>query len=164
MHISGEKKMYNCFFNIFFFTLSWSMFLKFIYKFKKKLPIQHGQFRMYIYDCLVFCHWWIQFLEAITLKGSQQNTHLVWEASQGTFTHWLLGEPYIKLFLKLISVIDILWISSKNCPQVNSTKPHWWLVNTGSGKGLVPSGTKPLPEPVLTQLHVSIWHRQATMS
>ena len=29
---------------------------------------------------------------------------------------------------------------------------HWWWVNIGSGNGLVPSGTKPLPEPMLTQL------------
>ena len=34
---------------------------------------------------------------------------------------------------------------------------HWWLpmtteiwVNIGSGNGLVPDGTKPLPEPMLT--------------
>ena len=37
-------------------------------------------------------------------------------------------------------------------------------VNTGSGNGLVPSGNKPLPEPMLTQIYVTIWHHQATMS
>ena len=37
-----------------------------------------------------------------------------------------------------------------NCYQVNATIPHWSLVNIGSGNGLVPSGNKPLPEPVLT--------------
>ena len=32
-------------------------------------------------------------------------------------------------------------------------------VNTGSGDGLVPSGTKPLPEPMLIQIYVitCIW-------
>ena len=30
-------------------------------------------------------------------------------------------------------------------------------VNIGSGNGLVPSGNKPLPEPMLTQISVSIW-------
>ena len=41
------------------------------------------------------------------------------------------------------------------CPQMNATRLHWWLVNTvntGSGNGLVPSGNKPLPEPMLTQI------------
>ena len=32
-------------------------------------------------------------------------------------------------------------------------------VNIGSGNGLVPSGSKPLPEPVLTQFSVAIWHQ-----
>ena len=39
-------------------------------------------------------------------------------------------------------------------------------VNIGSGKGLVSSGKKPLPEPLLTKpVHdVTLWHHQATMS
>ena len=36
----------------------------------------------------------------------------------------------------------------------------WWWINSGSGNGLVPSGTKPLPEPVLTQ----IYNHVATMT
>ena len=42
----------------------------------------------------------------------------------------------------------------RNCPQMNATKPYWWSVNIGSGNGLVPSGNKPLPEPMLTQIYV----------
>ena len=34
---------------------------------------------------------------------------------------------------------------------MNATGLYWWLVNIGSGNGLVPSGTLPLPEPVLAQ-------------
>ena len=34
---------------------------------------------------------------------------------------------------------------------MNATGLHWWSVNIGSGNGLVPSGNKPLPEPMLTQ-------------
>ena len=45
-----------------------------------------------------------------------------------------------------------------NCPQVNATRPHWQLLNIGSGNGLVPSGNKPLPEPMLIQIYVTIWH------
>ena len=37
-------------------------------------------------------------------------------------------------------------------------------VNIGSGNGFVPSGNKPLPEPVLTQIYFAIWRHQATMS
>ena len=39
-----------------------------------------------------------------------------------------------------------------------SREPCPWQVNNGSGKGLVPSSTKPLPEPMLTQTYVTIWH------
>ena len=33
-----------------------------------------------------------------------------------------------------------------------------YLVNFGSGNGLVPAGNKPLLEPVLIQFYVTIWH------
>ena len=49
-----------------------------------------------------------------------------------------------------------------------SVKLHWdgWQepqVNISSGNGLVPSGNKPLPEPMLTQIHAAIWLHKATM-
>ena len=44
-----------------------------------------------------------------------------------------------------------------NCPLMNFTGLHWWSVNIGSGNGLVPSGNKPLPGPMLTQISVAIW-------
>ena len=31
--------------------------------------------------------------------------------------------------------------------------------NIGLGNGLVPSGNKPLPDPMLTQFLVALWHR-----
>ena len=34
----------------------------------------------------------------------------------------------------------------------------------GSGNGLVPWGTKPLPEPMLTQIYVIIWRHLAMIS
>ena len=52
----------------------------------------------------------------------------------------------------------------RNCPQMNATRPYWWRVNTGSGNGLVPSGNKPLPELMLTQVYVAKWRHQASMS
>ena len=41
------------------------------------------------------------------------------------------------------------------CPQMNVTGLYWWYINIGSGNSLVPSGNKPLPEPMLTQIRVA---------
>ena len=43
-----------------------------------------------------------------------------------------------------------------NCPQMNVVEPLWWKVNNISGNGFMPSGNKPLPEPMLTQIYVVI--------
>ena len=42
--------------------------------------------------------------------------------------------------------------------EYHKTLAHFWLINIGSGNGLVPDGTKPLPEPVLTQIYVNMWY------
>ena len=42
-----------------------------------------------------------------------------------------------------------------NSPYMNFTVFYWWQVNIGSSNGLVPSGNKPLPESMLTQLDLS---------
>ena len=42
--------------------------------------------------------------------------------------------------------------------------PQDLTVNIDSGNGLVPSGNKPLPEPMLTQFLVALWRRYASMS
>ena len=47
----------------------------------------------------------------------------------------------------------LLW----NCPNMNVIALHWRSVNIGSGNGLVPSGNKLLPEPMLTQISVAMW-------
>ena len=48
-------------------------------------------------------------------------------------------------------VIDVLNISDGIVLRI-PTKPYRWLVNIGSGNGLVPSGNKSLPELMLTQI------------
>ena len=58
---------------------------------------------------------------------------------------------------KWILVIADWGISCENCTNMNVTGLHWWSFNIGSGNGLVPSGNKPLPEPMLTQTSVAIW-------
>ena len=61
---------------------------------------------------------------------------------------------------KLTSTINILSIFH----EIAITTPHWSFINIGSGNGLVPSGNKPLPEPMLTLIPVAIWGHWATMS
>ena len=58
----------------------------------------------------------------------------------------------ISNFLTNFSGWGILW----NCSQMNVAGTHWWLVNIDSGNGLVLSGNKPLPEPMLTQISVAM--------
>ena len=60
------------------------------------------------------------------------------------------------VIFKQILVIDG-WGISWNCPTMNVIRLHWLSVNIGSGNGLVPSGNKPLPELMLTQIHATIW-------
>ena len=62
------------------------------------------------------------------------------------------------LIFQIISVIDSWGISYELALMMNGTRPYWWKVNIGSGNGLVPSGNKPLLEPMLTQISVAIWH------
>ena len=61
----------------------------------------------------------------------------IWLQSQISKFQTHFNDKYLKYFL---------W----NCYQVKATTPHWSLVNIGSSNGLVPSGNKPLPEPMLT--------------
>ena len=44
-----------------------------------------------------------------------------------------------------------------NCPHMDVNGLHWRSVNIGSGNGLVPSGSKPLPESMLTPIYVAKW-------
>ena len=50
-----------------------------------------------------------------------------------------------------------------NRSHVNATERIDEIVNIGSGKGLVLSGNKPLPEPMLAKFCDAIWHNLATM-
>ena len=54
------------------------------------------------------------------------------------------------VIVKWILVIDGWGISCEIA--LNVTGLHWWSAIIGSGNGLVPSGNKPLPEPMLTQI------------
>ena len=51
-----------------------------------------------------------------------------------------------------------------NWPQVNATRPYWSLVKFGSGNGMVLAGNKPLPQPMLTQIFVTMWPQRFNLS
>ena len=55
------------------------------------------------------------------------------------------------VIFKQILLIDGSGISCEIALILNAKGLHWWSVNIGSGNGLVLSGNKPLPGPVLTQ-------------
>ena len=44
---------------------------------------------------------------------------------------------------------------------MNAMEPYWYLVHIGLGSGFVMSGNKPLPELMLIQKYIAIWHHQA---
>ena len=73
-------------------------------------------------------------------------------------THWPLGD--LNEIWNFQANFNDWWLRYllQNCPQMNVTGPYWWQVIIGSGNGLVPTGNKPLPEPMLTQIFVAIWH------
>ena len=48
--------------------------------------------------------------------------------------------------------MSILW----NCPHLNATRPHWWLVNIVSGNDFMSSGSNPLPDQMLTQIYIEL--------
>ena len=48
--------------------------------------------------------------------------------------------------------------------QMNATGLNFQYVNIGPGDGLVPSGNKPLPEPLLIQVFVATWRHLATIN
>ena len=59
---------------------------------------------------------------------------------------------------KSITTEMALWCSAQDINQWYEVK----LVNIGLGNGLLPSGRKPLPDPVLTQISESVWCHEAT--
>ena len=59
----------------------------------------------------------------------------------------------ISVIINEISYNIGLCYNSTRLWMVNNAGPHWWKVNIGSGNGLVSSGNKPLPGPMLTEVH-----------
>ena len=63
-----------------------------------------------------------------------------------------------KKVFKWILLNDGRGISSEIVPAQLIVNVHrWWSVNIGSDNCLVPSGNKPLPDLMLTQIYIAIW-------
>ena len=75
----------------------------------------------------------------------------------GKLTHWL--PKYAVVFSNICNEWHLEKFLGK-CPHLNANRRYWWEVNIGSGNGLVPSGTKPLPEPMLAHIYVIIGHNE----
>ena len=106
---------------------------------------QSPVFRDWTYSCylLRMCNFQLLFLH---IRGSSARIPERFPYRAGLPSDWWLRH--------------LLW----NCPNMNVTGLHWWSVYIGSANGLVQSGNKPLPEPMLTQISVAIWRHWATMS
>ena len=68
----------------------------------------------------------------------------------GSFNFVIPEVSFPNSFYDLIS-----WALRLNWAKVSATELHW-QVNIGAGNGSVPSGNKPLPELMLTQIYVNI--------
>ena len=70
---------------------------------------------------------------------------------------WPLEMRLLSWIINFQTHIKDIWrISCEKCHQVNATRPRRCLVNIGAGNDLVPSGTKQLPDAMLTQIYVAI--------
>ena len=89
--------------------------------------------------CNDVSHWLGANLEsALIISGNHPSS----------LTHWSLGD---EVFYKLQYHCSN-WVLTVKLNMVDPIDD----VNIGSGNGLVPSGSKPLPEPTLTQ--ITLWH------
>ena len=77
--------------------------------------------------------------------------------------HWTLRDV-IEIWDFQVNLFSDWWLRylQWNCPHMNANWPYWWYVNIGSGNGLLLSGRKPLPGPLLTPISVTVWCHWAT--
>ena len=58
----------------------------------------------------------------------------------------------------------VAWAFTVKLDSGNTTELHQWDGNIGSSNSLASSDDNPLPEPMLIQIYVAIWHHWATVS
>ena len=78
-------------------------------------------------------------------------------------THWPLG--YMVVIWKVQFWNTWIKFMSTSCEIVLRWMPHTTCEDKSTSvNGLVPSGNKPLPEPIFTKFYVAMWRHQVTMS
>ena len=99
---------------------------------------------MLIYSQLDKIEWNINQNSSISI---QENTfeNVIWKMAA------ILSRPQCVP----IMIIDYPEHSLCNCPEMKAIiiVPYWQQVNDGSGNGLGPSGSKPLPQPMFVQIY-----------
>ena len=65
---------------------------------------------------------------------------------------WIFMRSLADINVKYMSLSENIWISNRFLTHCGLVMPHGiiYLHQHGSGNGLLPDGTKPLPEPMLT--------------
>ena len=122
-----------------------------------------------------FCHYYSSlvfhignFEVGVITRGQSTKWHIQSHAQKTQFV--LLAPDRCFTRLKIIIFKIIIEISSfGNCcevalTQVNATEPRWWGVKIVLVNCLVPSGHKPWPEPMLTNIFDGICHHQTAMN
>ena len=102
-------------------------------------------------------------ITSTSLRGQWVNSlwpiDAIWrQGSRSTLVQvmaWCLTAPSHYLNQSWLIISKVPWHSSEGIIMRRSED---------TGNGLVPSGNKPLPEPMLTQISVAIWPHQATMN
>ena len=97
-------------------------------------------------------------LAIISTQETSFNVALLYWSGQGVshFPKVLLWNSYRRYMLWPIPV-KTLW---GEC----HARPHWCLVDIASSDAFVPSGNKPLTEPMSTKFYVTIWWYKSPMS
>ena len=74
------------------------------------------------------------------------------------FYHYLMYDFLHPLYT------TVAWALAVQLVSVNATEHHKWEFNIGSEKNMVFLWNEPLPGPMLTKIHVTIWRHWATVS
>ena len=96
-------------------------------------------------------------MKTMRRPGNGKCAHNLLGITLDELTHLPLRDMTISVILKLILEIDVLSTS-------HETASKWmlWVPINGSGNGSVPSGNKPLPEQMLTQVFVALGYNEFT--
>ena len=104
----------------------------------------------------------------VTILTNAESIHWRIYAALGgdELTHWPPGDVTASNFISInfllyrtVARALAVKLLSGECHRSYVTGAHQSKVNAGSGNDLVPSGSKPLPEPMLTDICIAMWHQ-----